>query len=52
MSLIEILISTVLFAAISGAVMRWLGASNYSIANVVVGSVIYFAVVALFSYVF
>ena len=52
MSLIDILISTILFAAIFSEITRWLGADNYSIANVVTASVIYFAVVALFSYVF
>ncbi len=52
MSLAEIVISTLIFAALFGAVMRWIGASNSSIANVVVGSVIYFFVLALFAFVF
>ena len=49
MSIIAIIISTILFGLIYGAVMRWMAKGDFSLPNVVIATVVYLIVVALFS---
>ncbi len=49
MSVAAIIISTIVFALIFGAIMRWMAKGDFSVPNVVVATLVYLVVVALFS---
>ena len=49
MSIVAIIISTIVFALIFGAIMRWLAKGDFSAPNVVIGTIVYFVVVVVFS---
>ena len=49
MSIVAIIISTIVFGLVFGAIMRWMAKGDFSVPNVVIATVVYLIVVALFS---